>query len=311
VSLSQPGAELQGVSLNSAVPWSMPPPWVRACRRAWLGSDLTAGLVVAVMLVPQSLAYAMLAGLPPHVGLMASFLPLLGYAVFGSSTSMSVGPAAITSLMMVQALTPLAVPGSEVYVASAAALGLGSGLLMLLMGRLRMGFLSQLLGRPVVQGFTVASALLIMAGQVAPILGWSSLGQTVPDLVAGVRQHLVDSSGAWRWDVQTGSVLIGLGDMAVVQYQGLFTYDVVPGFAALPDPIAATDKDIMTLAEDYPGRVYVVATHNQIAAGVENFGYSPDWAQQVKDRLLATGKYRQVLRVGDGFILERTQEVTP
>ena len=216
MSLSLPGAEPQGVSLNSAVPWSMPPPWVRAWRRAWLGSDLTAGLVVAVMLVPQSLAYAMLAGLPPHVGLMASLLPWLGYAVFGSSTSMSVGPAAITSLMMVQALTPLAVPGSEVYVASAAALGLGSGLLMLLMGRLRMGFLSQLLGRPVVQGFTVASALLIMAGQVAPILGWSSLGQTVPDLVAGVRQHLVDSSGAWRWDVQTGSVLIGLGAMALL-----------------------------------------------------------------------------------------------
>ena len=112
MSLSQPGAEPQGVSLNSAVPWSMPPPWVRAWRRTWLGSDLTAGLVVAVMLVPQSLAYAMLAGLPPHVGLMASLLPLLGYAVFGSSTSMSVGPAAITSLMMVQALTPLAVPGS-------------------------------------------------------------------------------------------------------------------------------------------------------------------------------------------------------
>lgn len=194
----------------------MPPPWVRAWRRAWLGQDLTAGLVVAVMLVPQSLAYAMLAGLPPHVGLMASLLPLVGYAVFGSSTSMSVGPAAITSLMMVQALTPLAVPGSEVYVALAAALGLGSGLLMLLMGRLRMGFLSQLLGRPVVQGFTVASALLIMAGQMAPILGWSSLGQTVPDLVGGVRQHVVDSSGALRWDVQMGSVMIGLGAMALL-----------------------------------------------------------------------------------------------
>ena len=115
----------QAISLSSAAPWSMPPPWVRAWHRAFLGSDLTAGLVVAVMLVPQSLAYAMLAGLPPHVGLMASLLPLLGYAVFGSSTSMSVGPAAITSLMMVQALTPLAVPGSVVYVALAAALALG------------------------------------------------------------------------------------------------------------------------------------------------------------------------------------------
>lgn len=216
MSLSAQASDRQAAPLSSAVPWSMPPPWVRAWRRAWLGSDLTAGLVVAVMLVPQSLAYAMLAGLPPHVGLMASLLPLLGYAVFGSSTSMSVGPAAITSLMMVQALTPLAVPGSDVYVALAAALALGSGLLMLLMGRLRMGFLSQLLGRPVVQGFTVASALLIMAGQVAPMLGWSSLGQTVPDLVQGVRKHVLDANGAWRWDVQTGSLLIGLGAMALL-----------------------------------------------------------------------------------------------
>ena len=216
MSLTAPASERQATLLSSAVPWSMPPPWVRAWRRAWLGHDLTAGLVVAVMLVPQSLAYAMLAGLPPHVGLMASLLPLLGYAVFGSSTSMSVGPAAITALMMVQALTPLAVPGSDVYVALAAALGLGSGLLMLLMGRLRMGFLSQLLGRPVVQGFTVASALLIMAGQAAPMLGWSSLGQTVPDLVEGVRKHVLDASGAWRWDVQTGSLLIGFGAMALL-----------------------------------------------------------------------------------------------
>lgn len=200
--------------MSNDAPWSMPPPWVRAWQRAWLGQDLTAGIVVAVMLVPQSLAYAMLAGLPPHVGLMASLLPLLGYAVFGSSTSMSVGPAAITSLMMAQALTPLALPGSEVYVALAAALGLGSGLLLMLMGRLRMGFLSQLLGRPVVQGFTVASALLIMAGQVAPILGWSPLGQTVPDLIAGVRQHARQASGVWRGDVQWGSVLIGLSAMA-------------------------------------------------------------------------------------------------
>jgi len=142
---------------------------MRSWQRAWLGSDLTAGVVVAVMLVPQSLAYAMLAGLPPHVGLMASLLPLLGYAVFGSSTSLSVGPAAITSLMMAQALAPLAMPGSAVYVALAAALALGSALLLMLMGRLRMGFLSQLLGRPVVQGFTVASAVLILAGQMAPI----------------------------------------------------------------------------------------------------------------------------------------------
>ena len=227
----------EATSLSSAAPWSMPPPWVRAWSRAFLGSDLTAGLVVAVMLVPQSLAYAMLAGLPPHVGLMASLLPLLGYAVFGSSTSMSVGPAAITSLMMVQALTPLAVPGSAVYVAMAAALALGSGLLMLLMGRLRLGFLSQLLGRPVVQGFTVASALLIIGGQLAPIFGWSSLGQTVPDLVVGVRKHVLDAQGAWRWDGQMGSMLIGFGAMALL-WLGARVVNGVARIARLPAAVA-------------------------------------------------------------------------
>ena len=111
MSLSQPGTESQGVSLNSAVPWSMPPPWVRAWRRAWLGSDLTAGLVVAVMLVPQSLAYAMLAGLPPQAGLLASLLPLLAYALFGSSMVQSVGPMAITSLMTATSLAALRARG--------------------------------------------------------------------------------------------------------------------------------------------------------------------------------------------------------
>ena len=216
MSLGSPASDTRIAPSGTGHPWAMPPPWMRSWQRAWLGSDLTAGVVVAVMLVPQSLAYAMLAGLPPHVGLMASLLPLLGYAVFGSSTSLSVGPAAITSLMMAQALAPLAMPGSAVYVALAAALALGSALLLMLMGRLRMGFLSQLLGRPVVQGFTVASAVLIMAGQMAPMLGWMGLGQTVPDLIEGVGRHVRAPDGAWRWDVQAGSLLIGLGAMMLL-----------------------------------------------------------------------------------------------
>ncbi|MGE5452390.1 MAG: SulP family inorganic anion transporter [Acidobacteriota bacterium] len=153
---------------------------MRVWHRGILPGDVSAGLVVAIMLVPQSLAYAILAGLPPQVGLMASVLPVLGYAAFGTSGALSVGPAAITSLTVAQALAPLAEPGTASYAALAAALALGSGLLLMLMGRLRMGFLSQLLSRPVVQGFTVASALLIMAGQAAPLLGWSSWRSAAP-----------------------------------------------------------------------------------------------------------------------------------
>lgn len=189
--------------LAVASPWSLPPPWLRQWQRTWLAGDLTAGVVVAVMLVPQSLAYAMLAGLPPQVGLLASLLPLLAYAVFGSSRTLSVGPAAITSLMVVQALTPLAAPGSLTYVALAWCVALGSGLLLLAMGAWRLGFLSQLLSRPVVQGFTVASALLILAGQVAPLLGEPSMGTTLPDILRSA------------WGLVRSGVMAHPGDLVV------------------------------------------------------------------------------------------------
>lgn len=182
----------QSTTLGAPVPpWRLPPPWWQNWRRADLGGDLTAGMVVAIMLVPQSLAYALLAGLPPQVGLLASILPLIGYALFGSSRVLSVGPAAVTSLMLAQTLSAWAEPGSTHYLAWSAVLALGSGTLMLLMGSLRLGFLSQLLSRPVVQGFTVASAVLILVGQLVPLLGGSARIHTLPD--------------AWAWSVATGT----------------------------------------------------------------------------------------------------------
>ncbi len=199
-------------------PWTFPPPWLRQWERGWLSGDVTAGAVVAIMLVPQSLAYAMLAGLPPQAGLLASLLPLLAYAVFGSSSSLSVGPAAIASMMVAQALTPLMRPGSAGYILLAASLALGSGLLMLLMGWLRMGFLSQLLSRPVMQGFTLASAVLIVLGQIAPLVGWGSLGYTLPEMLRALMQH-VQSTAAWHQaDLTIGLVamlLLGLGPLVV------------------------------------------------------------------------------------------------
>jgi SulP family sulfate permease len=192
-------------------PWAFPPPWVHQWQRADLPGDLTAGFVVAVMLVPQSLAYAMLAGLPPQAGLLASLLPLLAYALFGSSRAMSVGPAAITSLMVAQALAPLAVQGSVSHAAMAMCLALGSGVLMLFMGLWRMGFLSQLLSRPVVQGFTVASAMLILAGQMAPVLGWGSLGYTLPEMARTVLGHVRAQSA-----VHAGDAIVGLGAIALL-----------------------------------------------------------------------------------------------
>lgn len=185
-------------------PWAWPAPWMRQWQRGWLHGDLSAGVVVAVMLVPQSLAYATLAGLPAQAGLLASLLPLLAYALFGSSASLSVGPGSITSLMVAQALVPLAQGSVVRYAAMAAFLALVSGLLMLLMGVLRMGFLSQLLSRPVVQGFTVASALLILLGQLAPLLGWPALGYTLPDMLPAMGAQFGHDMAGLKGDVVVG-----------------------------------------------------------------------------------------------------------
>ncbi len=149
------------------------PDWLRQYQRPWLSGDLTAGLIVTVMLIPQSLAYAMLAGLPPQIGLYASILPLLAYALFGSSMTLAVGPVAVASLMTASALTPLAVPGSESYVMLAVLLALMSGLILLIAGLLRLGFLAYFLSHPVISGFISGSAILIAIGQLKYLLGIS------------------------------------------------------------------------------------------------------------------------------------------
>lgn len=145
--------------------------WLKHYRRQMLAGDISAGIVVAVMLIPQGMAYALVAGLPPVVGIYASIVPPLLYALFGSSMTQSVGPMAITSLMTAAALAPLAQPGSGLYMVLAGQLALMCGALLLLCGLLRLGFLANFFSRPVMSGFTVGAALLIAWGQVAPLLG--------------------------------------------------------------------------------------------------------------------------------------------
>ena len=115
------------------------PEWLRPYRAQWLSGDLTAGFIVTVMLIPQSLAYAMLAGLPLQVGIYASIAPLVVYALFGTSMTLAVGPVAVASLMTASALTPLAAPGSPEYVALAVQLAMLSGLMLFVFGMLRLG----------------------------------------------------------------------------------------------------------------------------------------------------------------------------
>jgi len=147
------------------------PSWLRRYPRQHWPADLMAGVIVTVLVIPQSLAYALLAGLPPQAGLYASIFPVLAYALLGSSMVQAVGPVAITAIMTYAVLSPLAVPGSADYVALAAGLSLVSGVLVLAFGLLRLGFLAQLLSRPVVSGFISGSAILIVISQLKFLLG--------------------------------------------------------------------------------------------------------------------------------------------
>ena len=157
--------------------------WGRKYDRDALVSDLVAALIVTIMLIPQSLAYALLAGLPPEVGLYASVAPLLFYAIFGTSRVLAVGPVAVVSLMTAAAIGEHALPGSPMYWAMAITLAFMSGGMLVLMGILRLGFLANFLSHPVISGFISASGLLIAASQIKTIMGVKAEGHNFIELV--------------------------------------------------------------------------------------------------------------------------------
>ncbi len=164
--------------------------WGRHYDRSTLSRDLLAASIVTVMLIPQSLAYALLAGLPPQAGLYASVAPLLLYALLGSSRVLAVGPVAVVSLMTAAAIGTHAAPGSEHYWAVAITLAFMSGAMLLLMGVLRLGFLANFLSHPVIAGFISASALLIAVSQLKTLLGVSAHGENFVALVLSLAQQV-------------------------------------------------------------------------------------------------------------------------
>ncbi|MGB3632531.1 MAG: solute carrier family 26 protein [Rubrobacteraceae bacterium] len=145
--------------------------WLRRYRREDLGRDFSAGLIVAVMLIPQGMAYAMLAGLPPVIGLYASTIPLIIYALFGSSRQLAVGPVALVSLLTLTGVSALAEPGSGEFVALAALLALMVGVIQFGLGLLRAGFIVNFLSHAVISGFTSAAAIVIGLSQLKHLLG--------------------------------------------------------------------------------------------------------------------------------------------
>ncbi|UCV16776.1 SulP family inorganic anion transporter [Quatrionicoccus australiensis] len=169
------------------------PAWLLHYPKEKLGADVAAGLIVTILVIPQSLAYALLAGLPPQLGLYVSILPVIAYALLGSSMVQAVGPVAITAIMTYSVLSPLATPTTPGYIMLAAALSLLSGLMLLACGLLRLGFLSQLLSRPVISGFISGSAVLIVISQLKYLLGITPQGESSGEVLLDLLRRLGES----------------------------------------------------------------------------------------------------------------------
>lgn len=164
--------------------------WGRRYNRQTLTSDLIAAAIVTIMLIPQSLAYALLAGLPPEVGLYASVLPLVAYAIFGTSSALAVGPVAVVSLMTATAVGRIAAEGSVDYASAAIVLALLSGVMLTLMGLFRLGFVANFLSHPVISGFITASGLIIATSQVGGLLGIKTEGHALPELLVSIYKNV-------------------------------------------------------------------------------------------------------------------------
>ncbi|PTX04975.1 SulP family inorganic anion transporter [Pararhodobacter aggregans] len=164
--------------------------WGRRYDRDALSNDLIAAVIVTIMLIPQSLAYALLAGLPPEAGIYASIVPIVLYAIFGTSRALAVGPVAVVSLMTAAAVGQVAEAGTMGYALAALTLAFLSGAILLAMGVFRLGFLANFLSHPVIAGFITASGILIAASQLKHVLGIGGGGDTLIEVLESLVSHL-------------------------------------------------------------------------------------------------------------------------
>lgn len=204
--------------------------WGQRYNRSLLTADGVAAVVVTLMLIPQSLAYALLAGLPAQAGLYASMAPLVLYALMGSSGTLAVGPAAVTSLMTAASVGAVAAQGSVAYAEAALMLALLSGAIMLVMGAARLGFLANFLSHPVIAGFVSASGLLIAASQLKHLLGVPMQGDNLLQLLPQLWHNLPSLHGP--------TSAMGLGALALLL---LVRRELKPGLKRLGVSAGAAD----------------------------------------------------------------------
>ncbi|MBX7495101.1 sulfate permease [Qipengyuania sp. 6B39] len=245
--------------------------WGRTYNGTVLTNDLVAAVIVTIMLIPQSLAYALLAGLPPVVGLYASILPLVAYAIFGTSRTLAVGPVAVVSLMTASAAGAVAAQGTPAYLEAAITLAALSGIMLAVLGLLRAGFLANLLSHPVVSGFITASGLLIATSQLKHILGIKAGGDNWPEMLGSLATSIGDTN-PWTLAIGVPATLflfwVRVGAKPALQRLGLKprAADIV----AKAGPVVAVALTILAaIAFDLEGRG--VALVGEVPQGLPPF----------------------------------------
>ena len=233
--------------------------WLKSYQGADLKSDTVASIVFTIMVIPQSLAYAMLAGLPAITGLYASILPSILYSLFGTSRTLAVGPVALTSVMTASAVLPFAVSGSEQYATVAILLAFMSGVFLLVLSLLRLGFLTNLLSHPVISGFISASALLIVIGQLKYLLGIQSEGDTLLPLVHSLYLHLNN--------INFPTFILSLASITSLLLMRRY-------FSTLLKSLGCSAQAIQLFGKSGPVLVVVAATVAVALLSLENMGVS-------------------------------------
>jgi len=186
--------------------------WLPKYKKEYLSGDLSAGLTVGIMLIPQGMAYAMIAGLPPVFGLYAALIPQVIYGILGTSRQLSVGPVAMDSLLVASGLGALSLSGIDEYISMAIFLALFMGTIQFILGVVRMGFLVNFLSKPVISGFTSAAALIIGLSQLKHLLG--------TQIERSNQIHILLLNALKTID-QTNLVALGLGIAAIVVIKAL------------------------------------------------------------------------------------------
>lgn len=290
--------------------------WGRSYNRDAFSNDMIAAVIVTIMLVPQSLAYALLAGLPPEAGIYASIVPIVLYAIFGTSRALAVGPVAVVSLMTAAAIGNVAESGTMGYAMAALTLAALSGAILLVMGVLRLGFLANFLSHPVIAGFITASGILIAASQLGHILGIKTHGHTLPELLMSLLHGL--------GELNLYTLVIGAGATGFLFWvrkglkpllRGLGVSPKLADVATKAGPVAAVVATTVAvwgfgLAER---GVKIVGDVPQSLPPLTMPDFSPDliWALFVPAMLISIIGFVESISVAQTLAAKKRQRITP